>query len=147
MLKLLNNDALHAIKFIFLFALLPGVYFCVCLLSLRKHMPTHVFIISTLNPPSHKLTHTHQPPLKQITIFFSFAYKINDDKSLHYTLDIRIVCPAKTYSQLSTNSQSSGKNFLIFPCIRPSNVCPPLSLSLSFPIILFIHHRREERLR
>lgn len=26
------------------------------------------------------------------------------------SLDIRIACPAKTYSQLSTNSQSSGKD-------------------------------------
>lgn len=29
----------------------------------------------------------------------------------YINIDIRIVCPAKTYSQLSTNSQCSGKTF------------------------------------
>ena len=34
----------------------------------------------------------------------------NDDvEILIFYVDIRIMCPAKTYSQLSTNSQSSGK--------------------------------------
>jgi hypothetical protein len=73
--------------------------------SKQSHQLTTPIEIIPTSPQSHlHQSHSHYyPPHLNLTLCFP-----NDDESLSY-IDIRIMCPAKTYSQLSTNSQSSGK--------------------------------------
>lgn len=73
-------------------------------------------------PSTHQAVHLQPLSYHQFLIFTLAHFNPNkswnesncllsnyDEKILTLYVDIRIVCPAKTYSQLSTNSQCSGK--------------------------------------
>lgn len=86
--------------------------------SLKLSLTSYINLWSpiTTNKPtqnsSHHFTTFIINLLKQKFVFLLPNY---DVKILIFYVDIRIMCPAKTYSQLSTNSQSSGKKIFALP--------------------------------